>query len=315
MAKRKKKISPVFLILFCILIIACLLITASSYKLLPDFIPSWESLLGASRSSNQIDFDDSLTTKVHFVDCGQGDCEVIISDNIVTVIDTGPKSSADKVFEYIKGLDIKRIDNLVLTHPHEDHIGGAVKLIENFEIGKIYMSRPKENTAPSTKVYLNLLTTISNKDLFITTAKSDMYFDAGDFRMSILSPAKDYDELNDQSVVIHAVFDEISFLFTGDAETAPCDDMQNSYYSQLKSTVLKVGHHGSNTSTKSRFLKAVSPEYAVISCAEDNDYGHPHGNVLKLLEKQNTKVYRTDLHGTVVFATDGKTLEIKTEKN
>ena len=174
MAKRKKKISPVFLILFCILIIACLLITASSYKLLPDFIPSWESLFNASRTSNQIDFDDSFTTKVHFVDCGQGDCEVIISDNIVTVIDTGPKSSADKVFEYIKGLGIKRIDNLVLTHPHEDHIGGAVKLIENFEIGRIYMSRPKENTAPSTKVYLNLLTTISNKDLSITTAKSDI---------------------------------------------------------------------------------------------------------------------------------------------
>ncbi len=253
-------------------------------------------------------------SQVHFVDCGQGDCEIILSNGAVTVIDTGTRKSAQRVLEYIKSLGVSKIDNLVLTHPHEDHIGGAATLIRALSIGTIYMSRPTKGTEPTTAVYIDTLTAISDKGLKITTAKAGMEFSAGDFKMKILSPQKDYEDLNDQSVVIRAEYDKVSFLFTGDAESEPCNDMIKNYRSELDCTVLKVGHHGSKTSTSVKFLEAVSPQYSVISCGEGNSYGHPHGAVLKRLEKSGTKIYRTDIQGSVVMKTNGKSIDVNIEK-
>lgn len=315
MAKRRSKTGKLFTIAFALLISACLLLTASSYGLLPRDFPSWESIFGKSDKTVQSDSAANANSNaVHFVDCGQGDCEVIESNGTLTVIDTGPGKNAQSTLDYIKSLGYGKIDNLVLTHAHEDHIGGAKMLVDNFDIGKIYMSKPKSGTAPNTQVYRSLLKAISDKGMKITTAKAGMTFECGSFLFEILSPSQDYDELNDQSVVIHAVCDKVSFLFTGDAEREPMNAMLSSYYSSLESTVLKVGHHGSKTSTIKKWLAAVHPKYAVISCEQGNSYGHPHGTVLNLLNEAGAKVYRTDLCGCVKMTTDGQTVNISTER-
>ena len=320
MAKKHSRTGKLFTIVFTALIAVCLLLTASSYGFMPDGLPSWETIFGNSEQAVEDVFAnsgksaDNDASTVHFIDCGQGDCEAIVSNGTLTVIDSGPSKSANSTLSYIKSLGFSKIDNLVLTHAHEDHIGGAKQLVENFQIGTIYMSKPKSGTEPNTEVYRQLLKAIAAKELKITTAKSGMTFDAGAFSMQILSPSKDYDELNDQSVVIHAVYDDISFLFTGDAEAEPMNAMLGSYYSSLKSTVLKVGHHGSKTSTTKKWLAAVQPQYAVISCEQGNDYGHPHGKVLNYLDDANAKVYRTDINGSVVMKTDGKTVNITAER-
>ena len=321
MDKKHSRTGKLFTIIFALLIAACLMLTASSYGYLSSGFPSWETVFGKSEqavsafTNNDKSADNAdKSSSVHFIDCGQGDCEAIASNGTLTVIDTGPTKNANSTLNYIKSLGFDRIDNLVLTHAHEDHIGGASLLIENFQIGTIYMSKPKVGTEPNTEVYRRLLKTISDKGLKITTAKAGMTFDCGAFSMQILSPVKDYDELNDQSVVIHAAYDDISFLFTGDAESEPMNAMLGSSYSSLESTVLKVGHHGSKTSTTKKWLAAVQPQYAVISCEQGNSYGHPHGKVLNLLNDANAKIYRTDINGSVVMTTDGETVKITPER-
>lgn len=322
MAGKHSKTGKLFTIIFALSIAVCLILTASSYGLLPKEFPSWESVFGKSEktteavteSGDKSAVNADKSSAVHFIDCGQGDCEAIVSNGTLTVIDSGPSKNANRTLNYIKSLGLSKIDNLVLTHAHEDHIGGAKLLIENFQIGTIYMSKPKSGTEPNTKVYAELLKAIAAKGLKITTAKAGMTFDAGAFSMKILSPSKDYDELNDQSVVVHAVYDDVSFLFTGDAEAEPMNAMLGGYYSSLESTVLKVGHHGSKTSTTKKWLAAVQPQYAVISCEQGNDYGHPHGKVLKYLEDASAEIYRTDLNGSIIMNTDGKSVNITAER-
>lgn len=309
---KKRLLWRIALPLIALIAAACLLLTASSLGLLPFDAPSWQTLFGKENSAVITAQNDR--SAVHFIDCGQGDCEAIVSGETLTVIDSGPGKNAERTYEYIKSLGFDKIDHLVLTHPHEDHIGGAKKLIERFEIGNIYMPRPKEGSEPTTAVYRNLLRAIAEKGLSITTAKAGVSFEAGGFLMEMISPSKEYDEANDQSVVIHAVCGNVSFLFTGDAEKEPMNAMMKQYPDRLASTVLKVGHHGSRTSTNDKWLKAVSPSYAVISCEDGNSYGHPHGSVLKSLEKCGAEIYRTDLHGSVVMITNGQSISVTIEK-
>ena len=313
--KKRRRFGVIFTAVFLAFVLSCLALTASSYGYLPKDFPSWETLFGGAKTNSVSSAKNGAKpadgeSQVHFVDCGQGDCEVIISNGAVTVIDAGPQSSAQKTYEYIKNLGVKKIDNLVLTHAHEDHIGGAKTLVENFEIGKIYMSKPKSGTEPTTAVYRNLLQSIKNKGLKITAAKAGMTFKSGGFDMKIISPSVEYDDLNNQSVIIHAVCGKTAFMFTGDAEKEPIAAAMKNYAGNLKSDVLKVGHHGSKTSTTVGWLKALNAKYAVISCADGNKYGHPHGAVLKLLGNADIDVYRTDLSGSIVIFTDGKTVSV-----
>ena len=159
MAKKHSRTGKLFTIIFVLLVAVCLLLTASSYGFLPDGFPSWETVFGKSEHAAEDVFANSCkaaendnTAAVYFIDCGQGDCEAIVSNGTLTVIDSGPSKSANSTLSYIKSLGFSKIDNLVLTHAHEDHIGGAKQLIENFQIGAIYMSKPKSGTEPNTEV-------------------------------------------------------------------------------------------------------------------------------------------------------------------
>jgi len=259
-----------------------------------------------SNGSDNSPVNSKNNLKVHFIDVGQADSILVqMPDNKSMLIDAGNNDDGELVVSYIKSLGINRIDILVGTHPHEDHIGGMDTVIKSLDIGKVYMPKVSHNT----KTFEDVLLAVKSKGLKVSTAQAGVILDAGSsVKAEMLAPnGTGYESLNNYSAVIKVTFGNTSFLLTGDAETESENEMLKKGY-DLKSTVLKVGHHGSTTSTSSEFLKAVSPLYAVISSGAGNDYGHPHKETLSRLSKANIKIYRTDESGTIVATSDGSTV-------
>ena len=247
--------------------------------------------------------------KVHFLDVGQGDSIFIeLPTNETILIDASIKDASNKIINYLREENVSKIDYVFATHPHSDHIGGMSAVIKAFDIGQIYM--PKAVT--TTKTYENLLLTIKDKNLKIKTAKAgNTIIDTDDLKLVVLAPNQDsYESLNNYSIVLKLTYKEKSFLFTGDAETLSEKEITG----DVEADVLKVGHHGSRTSTSQAFLNKVNPSYAVISVGLNNDYKHPHQEVLDRLEKKNIKIYRTDQNGDIMFTTDGYNIDVKVEK-
>jgi competence protein ComEC len=243
--------------------------------------------------------------KVHFIDVGQADCILVQAPEKTMLIDAGNNADSSLILSYLKGLKISRIDVLVGTHPHEDHIGSLDSVIDSFDIGVVYM--PKIST--NTKTFEDVLLSIKNKGLKVMTAKAGVILDLGEgVKAEMVAPNSDrYEDINDYSAVIKLTYGETSFLFTGDAEAVSEKEMVAKGYN-LKADVLKVGHHGSTSSTSPVFLKAVSPKYAIISVGKDNQYGHPDSIILNRLKTFGVQVYRTDESGTIIAATDGKNI-------
>lgn len=249
----------------------------------------------------------SGTLEVYFFDVGQGDSELIRlpgGENIL--IDAGTSSTEDELVDELRSLGAETLDLVVATHPHADHIGGMAAVIDAFDVRQVVMPRVSESDTPTTKTYENLLQSIADKGLTITPAEpGDELLSSGGAVLTVLAPnGEDYGDLNNYSVVLRLTYGEDSFLFTGDAEEASEEEMLSLDW-PLTATVLKCGHHGSETSTSPAFLDAVSPQYAVISCGVDNDYGHPDAVTLEKLEAAGAEVFRTDLQGTILASTDG----------
>lgn len=245
---------------------------------------------------------------VHFIDVGQGDSILVQFPNgCVMLIDAGPDGSGAPVISYLKQQGIKKIDYLVATHPHADHIGGMAAVIEEFDINKVYM--PK--VTHTSKTFEDMLLSIKSKGLKITPARAGLsIFEQDGLQAAFTAPCgSDYESLNNYSAVVKIQYGSTSFLLTGDAEDLSEKEMLASD-ADLQADVLKVGHHGSSSSTTPDFLKSVSPEYAVISVGADNQYGHPHQETLDMLTDAGVEIYRTDVHGTVIFVSDGKTLTV-----
>lgn len=243
--------------------------------------------------------------KIHFINVGQGDSEFIELPNGQTMlIDAGNPENGSQIVSYIKSLGYSKIDTLVATHPHADHIGGMAEVVNDLNIGKIYM--PKVTT--TTKTYEGLLTAIQSKGLKVNTAKSGINLSSdGNLNIDMIAPVgTSYDDLNQYSAVIKISYGDNTFLFMGDAgntsEAQITDD--------VKADVLKVGHHGSNTATSASFLKKVSPKYAVIEVGAGNSYGHPTAATLSKLQNIGATIYRTDKDGTIIFTSDAKTITI-----
>lgn len=249
----------------------------------------------------------SGTLEVYFFDVGQGDSELIRlpgGENIL--IDAGTSSTEDELVGELRSLGAETLDLVVATHPHADHIGGMAAVIDAFDVRQVVMPRISESDTPTTKTYENLLQSIADKGLTITPAEpGDELLSSGGAVLTVLAPnGEDYGDLNNYSVVLRLTYGEDSFLFTGDAEEASEEEMLSLDW-PLTATVLKCGHHGSETSTSPAFLDAVSPQYAVISCGVDNDYGHPDAVTLEKLEAAGAEVFRTDLQGTILASTEG----------
>ncbi|HJC57588.1 MAG TPA: MBL fold metallo-hydrolase [Candidatus Eisenbergiella intestinipullorum] len=245
--------------------------------------------------------------KVHFLDVGQGDSILIQAGGQAMLVDAGTNESGSIVTDYLRSLNITRLDYLIGTHPHEDHIGGLDDVIRSFDIGTVILP----DAVHTTQTYEDVLDALLEKGLTATAPRPKDVYPLGDASFTILSPseqtaeeASETGDLNNLSVGIRLVYGSNAFVLCGDAESDSEEAMVQSGLT-LKADVLKVGHHGSSTSTCSAFLAAVDPDYAVISCGKDNSYGHPHQETLDRLNAAGVSVFRTDLQGTVVAVSDG----------
>lgn len=256
--------------------------------------------------------DNNSGLIVYFLDVGQADCTLIqLPNGEEVLIDAGNYGDGSYIKNYLENLNVDDIEYFILTHPHEDHIGSAKEIINNFTVKKIYMP----DVLASSNLYESTMLAIENKDIETIFAKPGLkIIDSPDLKLELLSPkSMYYSELNEYSAVARLEYDNTSFLFTGDAESVSELEMLGGGFN-LDSDVLKVGHHGGRTSSSIDFLKAVTPEYSIISCGEDNSYGHPHIETLNRLSDIGSEIYRTDELGTIVAVSNGKDLSITSDE-
>ncbi len=306
--KTKKKIISavsVAVLIFCLVI--------ELGQLVPSLgIPSWDELFAnADLASPSVTPEGEL--QVCFIDVGNADSILIRQGEVNALIDAGERGDGDDVLAYLNNQGVKKLDLVIATHPHADHIGGMADVINGIPVDKFVMSFMPEDETPTSATYLNMLEALDNKSVPVEEAKPGAVYSLGTAQLTVLAPISESDEANNISVVTRLTFGERSFLFMGDAET----DVEKELLTTgrpLSADVIKVGHHGSNTSSSQTFLTKVDPDYAIVPCGKGNSYGHPHSEVLTRLGKMGVTVYRADVHGHIAVATDGKNLTISTQK-
>ena len=244
---------------------------------------------------------------VFFLDVGQADSILIKSQDEYMLIDAGNNEDGPKLVNYFNTLGIKEFKYLVGTHAHEDHIGGMDNIINNYKIKNFYM--PDVET--TTQTFVEVLDALEKKKIVFKTPKIGTKLKLGDSIIDVLYVGTSKEDLNDTSIVLKLTYKDVSFLFTGDATNNVEREILNK---DLESTVLKVGHHGSKYSSSASFLNKVRPKYAIISCGNNNDYGHPHDVVIKKLKRLNSTILQTNQLGTIVVISDGTNLEFKNIK-
>ena len=247
--------------------------------------------------------------EVHFIDVGQGDAILVESASSALLIDAGENYMASTVVKYIQKQGIEKLDYLIGTHPHSDHIGGLDYVISTFGADTILMPE----AVHTTKTYEDVLDAIESKGLKITLPKVGAEYQLGSASFTIIAPnSSEYNDLNDYSIGIRLRYKSTEFLFTGDAGILSEQEMlQNGL--DLTADVLKISHHGSEYSSCPDFLDAVSPTHAVFSVGKNNEYGHPHEATLQALADRNISIYRTDEQQNVIFTSDGKNISVNTE--
>ena len=303
---RKKIISIVVLIAF--------LAVASSLGMnLDEFFPFADSSTESSINTNYSESVQHFKGKmiITMLDVGQADSFLLEQNGITALIDFGTKSTGEDVVKYLKKRGISRLDYVFGTHPHDDHMGGMSEILSNFEIGTIIIPKITKNTITS-NWYLSLMKQIKNGKYKVVYPKNGMEFSLGNAKLKVLGPIEEPDSnLNNYSTVIMASFGEMDVLFTGDMESDFEKKLLKSG-TNLDAEILKIGHHGSDTSTSNEFLNAVSPDYALISTRIGNKFDHPsESTMLKLKEKQ-IPVYRTDECGTVIISITSNSVNFST---
>ncbi len=248
--------------------------------------------------------------EIHFIDVGQGDAIFVLTPGKNLLIDGGWPNTG--VVEYLEQLDIEKIDIVIGTHPHADHIGGLINVFHAFEVDEVIDPAVVHTTA----TFNTYMSTIDFYDIPFTVGRRGIKRELSDnAHMVLLHPVDpDPGHLNNASVVARVTLGEITLLLTGDAEREAEQEMLE-VAELLSADILKVGHHGSWTSSNEAFLEAVQPTVSVIMCGIDNDYGHPHDVAIERLKATGTEIYRTDLHGHVLILSDGINYSITTEKN
>ena len=247
------------------------------------------------------------TLTVHFIDVGQADSALLLCGGESMLIDGGNAEDSSLVVSYLADLGVERLDYVVCTHAHEDHVGGLSGPLNTCTAGAVW-SPVREY---SSKAFGNFIQYTQAQGLEPVCPPVDSTYSLGDAAVTVLGPREDYSDTNNTSIVLRVDFGETSFLFTGDMEQSAEADLIDAGC-DLRATVLKVGHHGSDTSSSYRFLREVLPEYAVISVGTGNTYGHPSADTLSRLYDEGAQVYRTDLLGTIVAVSDGTSVTFTT---
>lgn len=282
---------------------------------LAEFLEDWLGVSTGTSAPAPIPVDGDLL--VHFIDVGQGDCTLIETGSKKILVDAGEQGNGDIILAYLDSRNVEKLDLVVATHPHSDHIGSMPDVLREISADEVLFGYVPDKLIPTTRIYEKLLDVLEQKEIPATEAAPGMLYDLGNgAQMTVLGPvSEDIDDLNNTSVVFRLDYGETSFLFTGDAEKeSEREILAASAPGALRADVLKLGHHGSSTSTTQEWLDAVDPEMAVALMGADNKYGHPHRETLEKLRKAGVTLYRSDLNGTVVMGSDGKTLSVSTEK-
>ena len=269
-----------------------------------------ELFLKTDKNSQAVQTSDTVLSdklEVDFIDVGQADSILVSNKDETMLIDAGNNENGKDVVKYIKDKGISKINYLIGTHPHADHIGGLDDVINSdLEIANVYMPKIQTNT----KTFEDVLDALKNKNLKVTAPKKGDNFKIGDANCEVMTDSiLDNENLNLSSIVIKLNYGEKTFLFMGDAETE-----NEKTINWPKVDVLKVGHHGSNTSSSQNFLNQVKPEFAIIMAGKDNSYGLPKQKILDRLTKIGAKIFRTDELGTITMISDGKDIKVKSEK-
>lgn len=251
--------------------------------------------------------------EVHFIDVGNADCILVRQGEHNMLIDAGDIGAYHDIMDYLNRHNIKKFDLVIATHPHADHIGEMADIIKTIPIDRFVMSYMPEGKEPTTKVYLSMLEALDEQNVPVEEAVPGETYTLGTAQLQILAPLSEDSDENAMSVVTRLTFGHRTFLFTGDAEEEVEREILTHGF-DVKADVLKAGHHGSDTSSSEAFLRAVAPEYAVITCGEGNSYGHPHDEALERLEGVGAVCYRADMYGDIVFTTDGESLTVETQK-
>lgn len=253
--------------------------------------------------------DDASYFEAHFIDVGQADSSLIICDGKAMLIDGGNSDDSNLIYSYLNKNKVSHLDCIVATHAHEDHIGGLAGALISASVDTLYCPV----TESDSKSFKNMLKYAEKQNLSITVPQVGDSFMLGSAKVDIIACNSEYDA-NESSIVLKIIYGDTSFLFTADAEKAAELAILESGY-DLKSTVLKVGHHGSSTSTSYAFLREVLPKYAVISVGSDNSYGHPTELTLSKLRDADAVVYRTDMQGDIICRSDGENVTFTVSRN
>lgn len=297
--------------------LACfVLIISAAITFINHYPITWLNVFQVLNMSDVSIKEYEYDMSVHFLDVGRADCIYIRFNKTNILIDSGDLLSLN-VTNYLKGREIKKLDLVIATHPHRDHIGQMSEIINNFQIECFMMSETPKNITPTSHAYQEMLKSLRDKNVNVKVIKSDQIItfeekDTGEkLTVHILSPTQQYENMNNNSIVAKMTYGSDKFLFMGDAEKDIEADLVERF--DIKSDVLKVGHHGSKTSTSLEFLRAVNPTYAVISSGPDR-FNLPKKEILDRINSFGIKILRTDFMGEITFFSNGNGVKFITQK-
>ncbi|MGN0519504.1 MAG: ComEC/Rec2 family competence protein [Candidatus Fimenecus sp.] len=312
MAKRayakNKKVRAVQIAVLAICVLLAVLVTYA-----PKLgLPSWGDLFRESGVNQAVDAQ-GYSFSAHFIDVGQADCSLIICGEDTVLIDAGEVDSYDTIRTYLESQNVTEISYFILTHAHADHIGSADEILKNYTVKNVILPKYTEENMPTSKTYEDLLYALADSGANVIAAKPGNSYTLSGCSFTVLAPNKDYTELNNSSVVVRFTYGNTAFLFQGDAEKKSEQDILDAGFA-VSADVIKLGHHGSNTSSTAGYLTAVQPKLAIISCGENNSYNHPSEKILARLDEMGIDYRRTDRNGNIVVTSDGSTISVETEK-
>lgn len=298
-AKKFAKKHPVATVLFIAAVVLVVILSGAG-----ESEPHGQTEISPAATPTPVTVEPRDGFYVHFIDVGQGDCELVECDGEYMLIDAGWPESGESVVRYLKSYGITRLEYVVCSHGDADHCGGLDAVLESFEVGGVFVSPYSENK----EAYAIFLEAAERAGLEPACPDMSVSYPLGSASVKFLGPTADSGNNNENSLVLRVDYKNTGFLFAGDIEYLGEQALFDSG-AELKCDVLKVAHHGSYTSTGYRFLYEAMPQLAVISCGENNSYGHPHDEVLSRLRDADVTVFRTDKDGTVVISSDGEKVE------
>ena len=301
--RRRKKIEKSYLKITAI--ISCFLLLAIFRIFDYSGIITYRSISVTVGLNEQAASYAEDSTTVHFIDVGQGQCVLISSDGHNMLIDGGEREYSSKIISYIQNLGIEKLDYVIASHPHSDHIGGLSGVIDYFEVDMIIAPVVPDELIPTSNSYFNFLDAVKRNGRGLTKAIPGESYTLGNSEFTIIAPlSQESDDLNDYSVVCLFEYGANTALFGGDASKYEEADIIKSG-ADVDADLLNVFHHGSSSSSSEELLYRISPDYCVIMCGADNSYGHPNESTIERLEVFTDNIYRTDLQGTIVCEMDG----------